>query len=185
MSWLCRDGQKLEIVVIEWSKCDILLYNSEDGFVQPRMISGLRLARVPQCRYHLGQSRSFVLCLGSNIRPRSNAHALVPTYRIPTLRAFRNLANADPIVENKTIQPKREPQVAPVVVQDKKPTEVVSQADQRKKDWKIVKKLLSNVWPKDDWWTRGRVIVGFSLLICGKVSRIAGPYSYVDADQYL
>ena len=41
--------------------------------------------------------------------------------------------------------------------------------EQRKKDWLVVRKLLENVWPKNDWGTRGRVILGFALLISGKV----------------
>jgi hypothetical protein len=35
----------------------------------------------------------------------------------------------------------------------------------------IVKRLMSHVWPKDDWRTRGRVVLGFALLIAGKVRR--------------
>jgi ABC transporter ATM len=41
--------------------------------------------------------------------------------------------------------------------------------EQRRKDWIIVKRLMSHVWPKDDWGTRGRVVLGFGLLIAGKV----------------
>ena len=41
--------------------------------------------------------------------------------------------------------------------------------EQRRKDWTVVRKLMENVWPKDDWGTRGRVILGFTLLITGKV----------------
>jgi len=45
----------------------------------------------------------------------------------------------------------------------------VSVKEQRRKDWMIVRRLMSHVWPKDDWRTRGRVVLGFSLLIAGKV----------------
>jgi ABC transporter ATM len=45
--------------------------------------------------------------------------------------------------------------------------------EQRRKDWMIVKRLMSHVWPKDDWGTRGRVVLGFGLLIAGKVWRAA------------
>ena len=45
----------------------------------------------------------------------------------------------------------------------------VTQAEQRKKDWSIIKKLLINIWPPNDWGTKGRVILGFGLLISGKV----------------
>lgn len=32
-----------------------------------------------------------------------------------------------------------------------------------------MKKLLLNVWPKNDWRTRGAVLLGFAFLITGKV----------------
>ena len=48
-------------------------------------------------------------------------------------------------------------------------SEHISLAEQRKKDWSIVKRLAENIWPKGDWTTRSRVILGFGLLIGGKV----------------
>lgn len=47
--------------------------------------------------------------------------------------------------------------------------EIVSQAEQRRSDWTVIIRLLENVWPKNDWKTRGTVILGFGLLITGKV----------------
>ncbi|KAG0696220.1 P-loop containing nucleoside triphosphate hydrolase protein [Suillus ampliporus] len=51
----------------------------------------------------------------------------------------------------------------------------VSVKQQRRKDWMIVKRLMSHVWPKDDWGTRGRVVLGFGLLIAGKVLNVQVP----------
>lgn len=45
----------------------------------------------------------------------------------------------------------------------------ISAGEQRKRDWSIVRKLAVNVWPKDDWGTRGRVLLGVGLLVAGKV----------------
>ncbi len=45
----------------------------------------------------------------------------------------------------------------------------VTVAQQRKSDWNIVKRLMENVWPKNDWKTRATVVLGFGLLISGKV----------------
>lgn len=45
-----------------------------------------------------------------------------------------------------------------------------TQSEQRKKDWRIIRRLLENVWPKNDWDTRGRVLFGLSLLVGGKVN---------------
>jgi hypothetical protein len=48
-------------------------------------------------------------------------------------------------------------------------SDVVSQAEQRRTDWSVIRKLLQHVWPRNDWYTRGRVLLGFGLLISGKV----------------
>ena len=45
----------------------------------------------------------------------------------------------------------------------------ISNAEQRRRDWSIVRRLLVHIWPKDDWATRGRVVLGVGLLVCGKV----------------
>ena len=43
-------------------------------------------------------------------------------------------------------------------------------AEQRKSDWGITKRLLVNVWPKNDWKTRWTVLLGFGLLVSSKVA---------------
>lgn len=60
----------------------------------------------------------------------------------------------------------------------------VTVKEQRRKDWIIVKRLMSHVWPKNDWGTRGRVVLGFGLLIAGKVLNVQVPQlfkSVIDA----
>jgi ATP-binding cassette subfamily B (MDR/TAP) protein 7 len=47
----------------------------------------------------------------------------------------------------------------------------ISVKQQRKNDWEIIKRLSGNLWPKDDWSTRARVVVGMGLLVAGKVRR--------------
>ena len=48
----------------------------------------------------------------------------------------------------------------------------LSVKEQRRKDWAIVKRLLVHIWPKDDWAARSRVVLGFALLLAGKVSGV-------------
>lgn len=55
----------------------------------------------------------------------------------------------------------------------------ITQAEQRKKDWRIIKLLLVNIWPPNDWGTRGRVLLGFGLLISGKVSSVHIPWPVI------
>jgi ABC transporter ATM len=46
----------------------------------------------------------------------------------------------------------------------------VSDKEQSRKDWEIIKTLLPNVWPKNDWGTKTRVLLAVGLLVGGKVS---------------
>lgn len=48
----------------------------------------------------------------------------------------------------------------------------ITSAEERRSNWRIIKSLMVNVWPKDDWKTRGTVILGFGFLITGKVCSI-------------
>ncbi|KAI0337240.1 P-loop containing nucleoside triphosphate hydrolase protein [Trametopsis cervina] len=48
-------------------------------------------------------------------------------------------------------------------------------AEQRRRDWNIIKRLSGNLWPKDDWSTRSRVVLGLSLLVAGKVLNVQVP----------
>lgn len=48
-------------------------------------------------------------------------------------------------------------------------------AQQRKSEWTIIKRLLSNVWPRGDWKTRGIVLCSFVLLIGAKVLNVQVP----------
>ena len=45
----------------------------------------------------------------------------------------------------------------------------ISNAEQCRRDWAIVRRLVVHIWPKNDWGMRGRVVLGLSLLISGKV----------------
>lgn len=56
-----------------------------------------------------------------------------------------------------------------------KPVEI-SEKEQTRRDWDIVKKLLPNVWPRNDWGTKTRVSLAISLLIGGKVCYLITVY---------
>jgi hypothetical protein len=90
----------------------------------------------------------------SSYKPVASARLL------STRRTFQHLApkpDAPPTTATKPAQTK--------VPEEEEPTA----KEQRKSDWGITKKLLVNVWPKNDWKTRGTVLLGFALLISGKV----------------
>ncbi|KAF6746825.1 iron-sulfur clusters transporter ATM1 [Ephemerocybe angulata] len=47
--------------------------------------------------------------------------------------------------------------------------------EQRRSDWTIIKRLMTNVWPKNDWKTRGTVLLGFVLLVSAKLLNVQVP----------
>lgn len=51
----------------------------------------------------------------------------------------------------------------------KQPEREISNKEQRRRDWVIIKRLLVHIWPPNDWSVRGRVILGVGLLVTGKV----------------
>ncbi|KAK7682571.1 Iron-sulfur clusters transporter atm1, mitochondrial [Cerrena zonata] len=85
-------------------------------------------------------------------------------------RSFQQLANQPP-------KPTALPKVAEVAKkQDLGDDSVhISQAEQRRKDWNIIKRLAKHIWPKDDWSTRGRVIAGIALLVSAKLLNVQVP----------
>ncbi|KAG9125318.1 Iron-sulfur clusters transporter atm1, mitochondrial [Ceratobasidium sp. 392] len=51
----------------------------------------------------------------------------------------------------------------------------ISQAEQRRVDWQIVKKLVVNVWPRGEIGVKARVVLALSLLLTGKVLNVQVP----------
>jgi hypothetical protein len=87
-----------------------------------------------------------------------------PLVRIPS-RAHGALAPKDQPLPNNTVKsPPSQKSFDPIGH-----TGPVTNAEQRKADWFVIRKLMQHVWPRQDWNTRGRVILGFTLLVSGKV----------------
>ena len=98
------------------------------------------------------------------VRPGARLPPHLPPRPVPlNSRAFRHLA-----------QQEKENSASPVPKQvtpaGQKAT--VSNAEQRRRDWAVVRRLAVHIWPKNDWATRGRVVLGVGLLVCGKVRRV-------------
>ncbi|KAI3600678.1 iron-sulfur clusters transporter atm1 [Moniliophthora roreri] len=51
----------------------------------------------------------------------------------------------------------------------------LTQAEERRNNWQVIKRLLQNVWPKNDWRTRGTVLLGFGFLFGGKLLNVQVP----------
>ncbi|KAF7967137.1 hypothetical protein HWV62_35698 [Athelia sp. TMB] len=71
--------------------------------------------------------------------------------------------------------PSSTPATPPAPVKPSPKAENPTQSEQRKQDWRMIWRLLENVWPKNDWNTRGRVIFGLSLLVAGKLLNVQVP----------
>ncbi|GAA5820690.1 hypothetical protein JCM11251_003113 [Rhodosporidiobolus azoricus] len=54
----------------------------------------------------------------------------------------------------------------------------VSEKEQSRRDWDIIRKLLPNVWPKNDWGTKTRVLLALALLVGGKLLNVQVPFFF-------
>ncbi|PWN54334.1 putative ATP-binding cassette transporter protein, mitochondrial [Violaceomyces palustris] len=50
--------------------------------------------------------------------------------------------------------------------------------DQRRMDWKIIKKLVQHIWPKGDISTKQRVVFALALLVGGKLLNVQVPFFF-------
>lgn len=120
----------------------------------------------PKCQARTAQSlfsRLSTPAIPTTHRPAS----LIASYQL--CRRYQSSAPDDVVktsAPTKTVTPAPTPAPAP-----KGPlnTENPTQSEQRKQDWRMIWRLLENVWPKNDWNTRSRVLFGLALLIAGKV----------------
>ncbi|KAL0953186.1 hypothetical protein HGRIS_004441 [Hohenbuehelia grisea] len=94
---------------------------------------------------------------------------------VPWTRTYQHLApKPDSPPSNIPVKPDA---TAPSTPTESNPLEPsnVTQAEQRRTDWRIIKQLMEHVWPRGDWKTRGTVILGFTLLVVGKVLNVQVP----------
>ncbi|KAA1479447.1 P-loop containing nucleoside triphosphate hydrolase protein [Dentipellis sp. KUC8613] len=97
-----------------------------------------------------------------------------------SIRAFRHLAQSqDPPKPPSGTQEKPKAPVASAAA------DAVSVKEQRRRDWSIIRQLAVHIWPKDDWGTRGRVVLGVGLLVAGKVLNVQVPFFFRDIINYL
>lgn len=64
---------------------------------------------------------------------------------------------------------------AAVSVTELNKVQEVTDKEQTRRDWEIIKKLIPNIWPKNDFVTKTRVITAISLLVGGKVQSLTPP----------
>ena len=59
-----------------------------------------------------------------------------------------------------------------------KPSTELSNKEQRQMDWRIIKLLMRNIWPKNDNSTKLRVSLAVALLISGKLLNVQVPFFF-------
>ncbi|KAH9043965.1 P-loop containing nucleoside triphosphate hydrolase protein [Lactarius pseudohatsudake] len=74
-----------------------------------------------------------------------------------------------PLTQQEKSAPQSTTTTAPKEATPAAPKAPISNAVQRRRDWAIVRRLAVHIWPKHDWGTRGRVVLGVGLLVSGKV----------------
>ncbi|KAF5359697.1 hypothetical protein D9756_003573 [Leucocoprinus leucothites] len=79
---------------------------------------------------------------------------------------------------NSPLKSAEKPKANPKQGSPKEEVQYPTKAEQRRNDWIIVKQLFADVWPKDDWRTRGTVLLGFVLLISAKLLNVQVPALY-------
>ena len=60
------------------------------------------------------------------------------------------------------------------------PSQAVSEKEQTWTDWAIIKKLAVNIWPKNAFQTKVRVVGALALLVGGKVLNVQVPFFFKD-----
>lgn len=132
-----------------------------------RSAAAFRHVRVP--RVHVTPyQRSHATACWNKFPVRLGPHSsfYLPPRPVPlNSRAFRHFARQEKEKSVNTTPTQATPAV---------PKTTISNAEQRRRDWAIVRRLAVHIWPKNDWGTRGRVVLGVGLLVCGKV-RLASP----------
>lgn len=98
-------------------------------------------------------------------RTSSNTRLL---FRLPP-RSFQHLASKDEPKPSSAASKNAVTPAPPRPAGNPEDAVHVSLSQQRKNDWQIIKRLSRNLWPKDDWSTKARVVVGMGLLVAGKV----------------
>jgi hypothetical protein len=92
-------------------------------------------------------------------------------------RAFRHLASppaeTPPAASNASKSPPPKPQPTQPASPSKPAASLDAKdytpAEQRRRDWVIIRRLARNVWPANDWGVKGRIVLGLGLLLGGKV----------------
>ncbi|KAH9042243.1 iron-sulfur clusters transporter ATM1 [Lactarius pseudohatsudake] len=137
-----------------------------------RSAAAFRHVQVPRVHVTFSQRSAYSYATASwnraAVRPgphrlHSNSNFyLLPRPVPPNSRTFRQLTRQEKSASQSTTTtaPKEATPAAPKVA--------VSNAVQRRRDWAIVRRLAVHIWPKNDWGTRGRVVLGVGLLVSGK-----------------
>ncbi|KAH8924838.1 P-loop containing nucleoside triphosphate hydrolase protein [Atractiella rhizophila] len=102
----------------------------------------------------------------------------IPCHAPSFFRLHASLASqTQPPSQPKTPSPSAPKPSAPAPTPEKSALPI--QPEEKKgQDWQIIKKLLPNLWPKDDWGIRTRVAVAMILLVAGKVSNVTVPFFF-------
>lgn len=113
----------------------------------------------------IGTYASGFSCLAT-VRSRTDQFQQKRTYRQSSVR--EDQVKQASIVKPVPVPAKSSSGTAKELVTDD--AQKVSDKQQSLTDWKIIKRLVGNIWPKGEWEIKTRVIGALGLLVAGKVS---------------
>ncbi|KAH8983523.1 P-loop containing nucleoside triphosphate hydrolase protein [Lactarius akahatsu] len=142
-----------------------------------RSAAAFRHVRIPRVHVTFSQrsAHSHATASWNRAAVRSGPHHFHSNFYLPprpvppNSRTFRQLTQQEKSVPQSTTT------TAPKEATPAAPKAAISNAVQRRRDWAIVRRLAVHIWPKNDWGTRGRVVLGVGLLVSGKLLNVQVP----------
>ncbi|KZS92676.1 P-loop containing nucleoside triphosphate hydrolase protein [Sistotremastrum niveocremeum HHB9708] len=118
--------------------------------------------------YHIGQTSTFAPQRRPSLYPRDT------TQLRPFARPKTSTTAKPP--SSQTTTPASPPTVDVTAKVDLgSDAKHLTRAEQRAKDWAILKRLTVNIWPPNDWGVKARVLGGLGLLLAAKICNVQVP----------
>jgi ATP-binding cassette subfamily B (MDR/TAP) protein 7 len=128
------------------------------------LYSGHRLAfsRISTCQQSIRPCSRPFTASPCRLKDSSHVRTVQPETKVPTAESTKSSSMEK---QNVSISAKQPPTLLG--------EQTVSNKDQRKADWAIIKDMARYLWPKDDFGTRFRVSLSVALLIGAKVAIVS------------
>lgn len=93
------------------------------------------------------------------------------------IRSYRHMSSSQDASQKTEAASSDSKKTQPLVTDD---ATKISQKQQTSTDWKIVRRLISTIWPKGQWKIKTRVLGALTLLVAGKLLNVQVPFFFKD-----